>query len=357
MTIRRIHSGRSAAIADPARPQALALKSILTVLVFTALPMIAWAVQVSSTEAAATVLNATGNTTTIPQWRPNPVDFFRDLLVRTPGEREQMLAAKPEVQRRRLLKKVQEYEAMSLQDRELRLQATRLRWQLLTILQQDPVNRAQLLAALPENERQQLENRLKQWDALPPAMQKALLDGPMAAAGQLPLLARPSEQTSNASFQGVSTRSPEGDLARWQSTPAGQRHKILEQFQHFFELTPSEKEKTLAVLEQSQRQQVEQTIRAWQALPAAERAKHVTSLKKFAELPQQEQDRYRKMAQEWNQLPPDRREAVLYFADQRPPVPPGMLAPQLPTFMPNPAATSIPPSLPGTPSSTHATNP
>lgn len=335
-------ASRTRSFGEPIRIKVLDFCATLIACLTWTLSPLAWSAEVQgqTPENPSRIVASAGSSVLIA----NPVDYFRSLLSETPQNREQMLAQKPPAQRQRLLDKIKEYEAMSIQERELRLQATRLRWQLISLMRTAPSNRVHLLASLPEHERRSLENRLNQWDLLSPAVQNVLLQGPTTSASQQPSFSRSPDPV-----EGAASRSLDRDIARWNSTPVEHRHKILTRFQQFFELTTSEKEKTLSLLETGQRQQVEATVQAWQALPSKEREKHVTFLKKFTDLPPVEQDRYRKLAEEWNRLQPDGRQAVQYFMNEIPPIPPGMPRPQLPGFMPNPASTAAPPAMLGVP--------
>src|ERR1700690_2703490 len=54
----------------------------------------------------------------------SPVELFRQLLAMKPAEREKFLAERPADKRVGLLQKIQEYEAMKPEERELSLGAT-----------------------------------------------------------------------------------------------------------------------------------------------------------------------------------------------------------------------------------------
>ena len=79
----------------------------------------------------------------------SPVDLFRQLLAMTPDEREVFLTNRSPQIRAGILAKVNEYEALDPNERELRLRATELRWYLLPLLQESPGNRAARLAQIP----------------------------------------------------------------------------------------------------------------------------------------------------------------------------------------------------------------
>ena len=90
----------------------------------------------------------------------SPVDFFRQLLAMRPAEREIFLTNRPPEIRKRILVKVNEYEALDPNTRELRLRATELRWYLMPLLRESPTTRAARLAQVPEDIRELVVDRL-----------------------------------------------------------------------------------------------------------------------------------------------------------------------------------------------------
>jgi hypothetical protein len=63
----------------------------------------------------------------VPKLR-SPVDSFRALLVMPTAERRQFLASRNTNVQERLAQKIREYQALTPEQRELRLKATELRW-------------------------------------------------------------------------------------------------------------------------------------------------------------------------------------------------------------------------------------
>ena len=104
------------------------------------------------------------------------MDFFRQLLAMTPDERENFLTNRPPEIRARILAKVDEYEALDPNERELRLRATELRWYLMPLLRNRPTNRAARLAQMPDDIRELVQARLEQWAILPPPLQQEFLE-------------------------------------------------------------------------------------------------------------------------------------------------------------------------------------
>ena len=81
----------------------------------------------------------------------SPVVLFRQLLAMRPAEREIFLTNRPPEIRKRILVKVNEYEALDPNTRELRLRATELRWHLMPLLREPPTDRAARLAQVPDD--------------------------------------------------------------------------------------------------------------------------------------------------------------------------------------------------------------
>jgi hypothetical protein len=107
---------------------------------------------------------------------PSPVEYFRKLLGMTAVERRDLLAGRSPESRKQIMTKVREYESLRPNVRELRLQATELRWYLAPLMKTPSTNRAPALALIPPDDRVRVEARLKEWDRLPPQVQQELLD-------------------------------------------------------------------------------------------------------------------------------------------------------------------------------------
>ena len=91
------------------------------------------------------VSSSGGHTNTIPDSPVpvhSPVDFFRQLLAMSPDQRAAALTNRSPEIRARILAKVDEYEALDPDDRELRLRATDLRWWLTPLLRLPPARAA-----------------------------------------------------------------------------------------------------------------------------------------------------------------------------------------------------------------------
>ena len=75
----------------------------------------------------------------------SPVALFRELLAMSPEQRKVALASRPPENQKRILEKVEEYQILPEELRELRLRETELRWYLRPVLDEPRTNRAALL--------------------------------------------------------------------------------------------------------------------------------------------------------------------------------------------------------------------
>ncbi len=257
----------------------------------------------------------------IPSHQTAPVEFFRALLVMTPEEREQQLVIYPPPIRERLVAKIQEYEALGPNERELRLRATELRWYLLPLLRESPTNRAAQLAQVPDDLRDLVQTRLNQWIILPPPLQQEFLDHERA----LRYFAH-VDSTNGPPMPGDWERTPpDSDVARWNALSEDERKKIAGRVNHFFELTPEEKQETLNTLSDAEREQMEKTLQAFDHLSAGQRTECIRAFAKFASMNAIEKQEFLKNAERWSQMSPEERQTwrdLVANVPQWPPMPP-----------------------------------
>lgn len=276
----------------------------------------------------------------------SPVDIFRELLARSPAEQKQFLADRSPETQRRILAKVREYESLKPDQRELRLRATELRWFLLPLLNSPATNRAAQLALVPDALRQSVDDRLREWDQLPAAAQRELLDNE-ATLDYFTQLQTGTEEQKQAARQNLSParrEKLEAGIAGWQKLPAPQREKMLARFSQFFDLTAAEKAKALNSFTDAERQQMEKTLARFEKLPKEQRARCVQSFAQFAAMSLDERQQFLKNAERWKLMPPEERRRWRELVQKVPaplPLPPGLLLqPPLPPGLPAPVATN-----------------
>ncbi len=267
----------------------------------------------------------------VPPIPQAPIDFFRVLLSLSPDERLKVINERsilPE-QRRILLVKVKEYEAMTQEQRELRLGVTELRWYLVPLMRTAPNDRGERLEKIPEDKRKLVEERLRHWDQLPFAQQKEFLENEMAVQYFLRLQSSTPEQKANYldTIPSQSREKLDADLARWLALPAEKRERMCDGFQQFFDLNPTEKEKTLGKLSEVERAQMEATLRTFQALPTAQRKQCIESFGKISNMSRSERHQFLRKAELWQEMTPAERKSwreLVYKLPQLPPLPPGL---------------------------------
>ena len=266
----------------------------------------------------------------------SPVDFFRQLLAMSPRDRAMFLTNKPAASRERLLAKVHEYEALGPDERELRLRATELRWQLSPFFHEPATNHATRLALVPEDLRELVKTRVEEWDALPPQLQQEFLANERAlhyfthvdSTNNPPL--PPPLPPDAGRHHGPS----DDDQARWNALSADERQKITAQFSQFFELTPAEKQKTLNTLSDAERKQMEKTLQSFDQLSGAQRVQCVRAYTKFAGMNPQDRAEFLKNAEHWSQMSPKDRQTwrdLVAHVPLWPPLPNAAIMPPRPT--------------------------
>lgn len=249
----------------------------------------------------------------------SPVDAFRALLLKSVAEQQKLLAVRPLDVRERIFNKLQEYRALTPEERELRLQATELRYYLVPLLSVPATNRAAQLALIPQPTRDLVEARLRYWSLLPPPLREVLLTNQQT----VPFLIQPPGKT-NAS-------PPSAD---------GVRRRMFDTVERYLELTEKEKEKTLSNFPQAEREQMELTLATFEQLTASQRARCVRSFTRFATMNPEERQDFLKNAERWSQMSLTEREAWRELVNRAPILPP-LPYPPLP---PQATVTSRPPA-------------
>jgi hypothetical protein len=230
----------------------------------------------------------------------SPVDSFRTLLVMPAADRTEHLATRSAEVQKKLVEKIREYQALTPDERELRLKATELRWYLKPLMAAPATNRAAQVKLIPENLREMVSARIEQWDKLPPAVQQIILTNQHGA--------------NYITIGSVATELP---------SPADKiRTSLQQRFNQLFELTPSEKEKVLATLSDAERRQMEKTLESFGKLTTLQRRQCVTSFTKFAGMNPTERQEFLKNAQRWSEMSPTERQSWRELVSAAPKMPP-----------------------------------
>jgi hypothetical protein len=299
----------------------------LTLAPFLAFSLFAQSPPPTPTRAPSNSTAANLVTPPLPPTAKSPVDTFRELLAMNLAERKQFLADRSPENRRQILAKLRQYEAIRPDERELRLKVTELRWFLLPLLRTPATNRLEQLASIPKEDRQLIEDRLQVWDILPADLQKQLLDN----EATMRYLCELGIQNTNIS-SALASHVNQG-LEFWQNLPQGQKQKLLNGFNQMFGLTDREKDRVLKTLSEPERQQIEKTLRKFGTLSPEQRAECIRSFEKFANLSFEDRLQFLRNADRWKLMSPDERQQwkdVVQKLTPQPPLPPGLGQPPPP---------------------------
>jgi hypothetical protein len=268
-----------------------------------------------------------------PQRARSPVERFRELLAADPAERAALLAKDPATREKKMAK-LQEYEALEPEERELRLQVTELRWYLWPLLDTPPASRAAALAAIPLEFRQLVSNRLQWWDMLAPPLQNELLENEATIWYVTDLACRltngpppvPKEMSAEEAEQ----------FQKWQDLGEEQRRRITVRFNQVFQLTDEDQQKTLRHLSEPEQRQIEKTLRTFENLTPELRQQCLASFETFNGLTPAGRQQFLKNAARWKLMTPSERQAWIDLVNRlsSQPPPPSDLPPLPPSFSP-----------------------
>lgn len=258
----------------------------------------------------------------------SPVDFFREILAMTAVERQEVLTNRSVQARTFLEAKLKEFEPLSPEAREARLQTLQLRWYLLPLMKAAPAQRANRLEAIPESDRRLVEERLEQWDLVPADLQTKVLEN----ENVIRLFFRsetnlPPSDSAPINLTPQQREQLEKDRARWNALPEDERGKIHAQFQRFFELSDREKARILNVMDEEERKQMERALVRYERLPAPQRAICLRNFQRFASLSLAERREFLRNAERWQTMSAEDRQLWRDLVNRikpQPPLPPGL---------------------------------
>jgi hypothetical protein len=252
------------------------------------------------------------------------VDFFRQLVSMTSAERAVALASRTEQDRKIIYSRLQEFDQLSPEERETRLQRMKLRYQLVPLLVAPTSERQTLLSLIPEDDRPALQERLGKWDQLAPELQKAVLENQSMLNCVMPGQTVSSNQLQrilNTLPPDLTQRLAQG-LQRWNAMEPKEREKMYDEFRGLFDLDQSERVKMLHALSNEERLQMEKTLEAFRNLPKVTREQCIDSFEKFASMSLAERAQFLQNAEKWQRLSPEERQKWRTLVSKFPPFPP-----------------------------------
>jgi len=257
----------------------------------------------------------------LPEMKP-PVDIFRELLAMATADRERNLAERPPQIRERILAKLQEYETMKPEERETRLRMTELRWYLVSFILLPASSRANQLALVPEAERKLISDSLQKWDLLSADHQQEVLKYEKAMEEFVSERVNATNRVSIPVPPPPLPPDPLQSISNFIKLPVAQRERMNASFQHFFELSEEEKQKTLELVPAPQRLQMANALSLFTRLPKGGREQFLGSLDKLSGMSETERQDFLQNAERWQALSPAEKQAWRAFVSRVPPLPP-----------------------------------
>jgi hypothetical protein len=239
----------------------------------------------------------------------SPVALFRELLAMTPAQREEAIANRPAGTQKRILEKLNEYELLPEELRNLRLRETELRWYLRPLMDEPRTNRAASMVRIPEELRDEVQQRLELWDLLPPPLQEQFRNDDLIASYFAQARSATPQQLADLMriIPPAEREKLQKGLDGWGAMSESARQSALAGFNKFFELTPQEKEKALNLISEEERVQMEQTLTAYEHLTPEQRKQCISSFEKFAQMSIAERQQFLKNAERWRDMTPEER--------------------------------------------------
>jgi predicted Fe-S protein YdhL (DUF1289 family) len=276
----------------------------------------------------------------------SPIVYFRRLLALSEADRERELAAKPESQRKVLREKLVEYTLLPPEERDARLQVLQLKFYLLPLMEMPSNLRSNRLAAIPSDWRAVVQERLKDWDILPPPLQQRLLlqDSTRNYFVRLEASTPDERKAMLAVLPPHQRQVMEQGLEQWRALAPDQRQKIFARLDQYLQMTPQDKNRILGELPEADRQEMEQTLRTFQTLPKAERERCLESFQKFAAMSPPERDQFLANVERWKEMSPEERQTWRDLVNRLPPLPPGFNPQPLPPLPEPLSAAADPPN-------------
>lgn len=254
----------------------------------------------------------------------SPMENFRRLLALTPEARELDLADKSEGFRSMLLGKLKEYDALTPEQQELRIQSTELRFDMMYLLGASPERRAEKLERMSEDRRKLVLDRLEQWDKLPAELQEEVKEHQSTLHYVTRVDAAPDAAKEDV-FAGMSLEHRErvkARIAEVNAKPKEQRARMIDNFHKLFDLSDKEQESILQKLNQSERAKVEQKLAEFEKLSPDERKRCMDSARRFNNLSADDQARFMATAERWEKMSEEERNTWRNLIKQMPPLPP-----------------------------------
>ena len=266
-----------------------------------------------------------------PLGATSPSSLFRKLLRATPEERQAWMQVRSSATRALVTAKLEEFSKLPVIERELRLEVAELEFFLNPLLKASVADRPGLLERIPAEKRPWIHLRLEAWDRLSPEAQAELLESQQSLAYFIRSeRADPQRLAETLPTVPVPIRAEvEAQCARWTALQPEERARKTALFQRFFDLSPTERDRTVRQLTEDERQRMKDALAQLDALGPQDRDRCLQAVRQFAALSPQERADFLANAARWKAMKPAEQTAWHALIDhldlkahQEPPLPP-----------------------------------
>jgi hypothetical protein len=265
-----------------------------------------------------------------PPLPPSPIQQFREWLSMTPQDREKAVSEWPPEKRKVLLQKLRAYEALPSAERDRRLNVLELRFYLRPLMDMKLEERQGALNVIPVTLRALVEERLKNWDSLTPAVRQEILANDNArelvTKYYLQLQQGRSKEEILTALHPQKRAEIDQALQTWNSLPAAARNRTAAQLTAFFELPRVVQDRAFQELSESERQDIQKTLDTFARLSPEQRRLCVESFWKFTMMPPPERASFLRNAARWQAMSPEDRALWKQLVTKLPPLPPARIS-------------------------------
>jgi hypothetical protein len=209
------------------------------------------------------------------------------------------------------------------------LKVTELGYYLRPLLRTAATNRAAQIALVPQGFRELVQVRLVKWDQLAPAAQQKLLQNEATIRAI-------TEVTNRVSTNAIPIRNfmLQNTISNWNRLSDKDQKELSENFDYFFQLKPTERQKAIRILSGGEQAQIVVTLQKFGKLTPDQRAQCIQSFEKLAAMSPAERQQFFKNTQRWEMMTPKEREDWRMLVETAPMLPPAISFPPLPETAP-----------------------
>lgn len=251
-----------------------------------------------------------------PIYRP-PTETFRDLLKMTPAQLDQRLTNQLPQLRHQLEAKIHEYQAMPPAAREALLHATELHDYLQYFIKNPSLNRPQQLTSVPDEYRREVSDRLNQFYVLPPEFQEEAL----SQASTADYFMGPGTPPPRVQPPMPPLMAPSNPIKALSAMPAAERAQLFSSLEDFFELDPKEQQKIIGAVPADQRGEVARVLFQIKSQPREQREQTLQVIRTVAEMTDQQRQVFFSSAERWKAMSESERAIWLRLVGHLPPAP------------------------------------